>query len=356
MSRIINVSNRLPVRVNADGSITRTTGGLASALDGADLGDDLLWIGWPGSALEALEAPDDIRASLESLNIKPVYLTQEEVDGFYEGYANGTLWPLVHYMIERAKFDPGWWQAYRQVNQRFADTVAEIASPEDVIWVHDYHLLLLPEMLRRRLPDLRIGFFLHTPFPSSDVFRVLPERAEVLRGLLGADIIGFHTVNYVRHFRSALLRVLGLSAEMETLHYNERTVHLRPYPIGHNHLGFLAEMSSPDFADVVQAHREQTTGTRLILSVERLDYTKGLPEKLAAMRAFLESNPDLATEVSFVLIAVPSRQGVEEYDALTEEVQREVGAINGDFGALGHTPVLFFHRSFRRRISPPCTS
>ena len=346
MSRTINVSNRLPVRVHADGTVTRTTGGLASALDGAGLGDKLLWIGWPGVPSEAYDDLGPIQASLERLNIKPVFLSERDIDGFYEGYANSTLWPLVHYMLERAKFDPAWWQAYRRVNEAFARAIVQAAGPDDIVWIHDYHLVLLPQMLREERPDLRIGFFLHTPFPSSDVFRALPERSQVLRGLLGADIIGFHTVNYVRHFRSALLRVLGLAAEMETLHYNERTVHLRAYPIGHNHVGLTAEMEKPDFPDVVRAQREQATGTRIILSVERLDYTKGLPEKLAAIRRFLERNSELSPDVSFVLIAVPSRQGVEEYDALTEEVQREVGAINGDFGALGHTPVLFFHRSF----------
>lgn len=346
MGRIINVSNRLPVRVGADGTVTTTAGGLASALDGAELGDDLVWIGWPGEASETLSDMAAVRANLHALNIKPVFLTKAELDGFYEGYANSTLWPIVHYMIERARFDGGWWETYRQVNQRFADAVLETAKPGDIVWIHDYHLVLMPRMLRAKAPNLHIGFFLHTPFCSSDVFRTLPERAEVLRGLLGADIIGFHTVSYVRHFRSALLRVLGLSSDMETMHYEERTIHLRAYPIGHNHLGFMREMESPNFPDVVRAQTAHATGHRLVLSVERLDYTKGLPEKLAAIRRFLEGNPKLAAEVSFVLIAVPTRQGVEEYDLLTEEVQREVGAINGDFGSLEHTPVLFFHRAF----------
>ena len=346
MSRVINVSNRLPVRFEDNGTVSRTTGGLASALEGANLGNDLIWLGWPGNDVETMDDPDAVQRSLEAMNIKPVFLTRAEIDGFYEGYANGTLWPVVHYMIERAKFNAEWWAAYQQVNQRFATAIAEVVQPDDLVWIHDYHLLLLPSMLRAIVPEQRIGFFLHTPFPSSDVFRTLPEKADVLRGLLGADIIGFHTANYVRHFRSALLRVLGLAAEMETLHYNERTVHLRAYPIGHNHVGFRQELERSDFVELLRTQREQATGTRIVLSVERLDYTKGLPEKLGAIRRFLETNPDLATEVSFVLIAVPSRQGVAEYDALTEDVQREVGAINGEFGALGHTPVLFLHRSF----------
>lgn len=346
MGKLIMVSNRLPVKIHSDGTTTRTAGGLASALDGAALEMEQLWVGWPGGAAEDFEDLEKVRSELGKSGVAPVFLTHEEMDGFYEGYSNSTLWPLLHYMVERAKFSNEWWEAYRRVNQKFADVIMEVADEGDQVWIHDYHLFLVPSMLRGQKKGLRVGFFLHTPFCTSEIFRVLPDRVELLKGVLGADVIGFHTYNYLRHFRSSLLRVLGWESETEGIWHNGREVHLGVYPIGHNHAGFDVIMNRPDFPEVVERHRLDIGGKRLILSVERLDYTKGLPEKLAAMRRFLELHPDKRDEVLFVLIAVPSRQGVEEYDDLTEQVQMEVGAINGAFGKVGHSPVQFLHRGF----------
>lgn len=340
------VSNRLPVNIEADGSARRTTGGLASALTGAAPAHEQLWVGWPGGAAEDFEDLEKVRSGLLDSGVAPVFLTRDEVEGFYEGYANSTLWPLLHYMVERTKFSNDWWEMYRRVNLKFAEVILEAADEGDQVWIHDYHLFLLPAMLRGRKKGLRVGFFLHTPFCSSEIFRVLPNRAEILNGVLGADVIGFHTYGYLRHFRSSLLRVLGREAEMEGIWHDGREVRMGVYPIGHNHAGFDREMRRPDFPELVAKHLQDLAGKRMILNVERLDYTKGLPEKLAAMRRFLERNPDKRDDVLFVLVAVPSRQGVQEYDALTEEVQREVGAINGEFGKVGHAPVQFLHRGF----------
>jgi trehalose 6-phosphate synthase/phosphatase len=346
MSKLIMVSNRLPVRIEADGASSRTEGGLASALEGAQLEMEQLWVGWPGGAVEDFEDVERVARDLRRIGVVPVFLTRDEVDGFYEGYSTSTLWPLMHYMIERARFSREWWDAYRRVNRKFAEAILDVAQDGDQVWVHDYHLFLLPEMLRGAGKELRVGFFLHTPFCSSEIFRVLPDRAELLKGVLGADLIGFHTYNYVRHFRSALLQVLGWETEMEGMWHDGREVRMGVYPIGHNHTGFEREMQAPDFPDLLVRHLGDLAGKRMILNVERLDYTKGVPEKLAAMRRFLEANPDKRDDVLFVLIAVPSRQGVREYDELTEEVQREVGAINGEFGKVGHAPIQFLHRGF----------
>lgn len=346
MAKLIMVSNRLPVKIDTDGTASRTTGGLASALEGVELEADQLWVGWPGGALEDFAEPEKVRAALKEMDVAPVFLSQEEIDGFYEGYANSTLWPLLHYMVERAKFSREWWDSYVAVNRKFADVVLEVAEDGDHVWVHDYHLFLVPSMLRRTDINLRVGFFLHTPFCTSEIFRVLPHRAELLKGVLGADVIGFHTFNYLRHFRSAMLRVLGWESETERLWHNGREIFMGVYPIGHNHLLLEREIQRPDFAETLARHEADIGGKRVILNVERLDYTKGLPEKLAAMRRFLELHPERSEEVLFVLIAVPSRQGVEEYDLLTEQVQREVGAINGEYGKVGHSPVQFLHRGF----------
>lgn len=346
MSQLILVSNRLPIRVNDAGDVERTTGGLASALEGAGIEGDFKWIGWGGVCEEEIGDKAAYEKKLGEVGVHPVLLTEEDLNGYYEGYSNSTLWPMVHYMVDRARFDPRWMQSYRAVNRKFAEVVARDAEPGGQVWVHDYHLFLLPEMLREMRPDLKIGFFLHTPFPSSEIFRALPERDEILRGLLGCDLIGFHTYNYLRHYRSSLLRILGIEGDTDGLWHGNRHVRYGVYPIGHNRSGFHAAMESDAYRRALADHAERIGGGKLLLSVERLDYTKGVPQKLAAIRKFLEANPGQRSQVNFVIIAVPSRVGVEEYEELTEVVQREVGAINGDFGEVGHSPVQFLHRGF----------
>ncbi len=346
MGKLIMVSNRLPVKLDADGRVERTAGGLASALEGTAIDKEQVWVGWPGLSAEEIADPEPVRSAMAGQQMVPVFLTQPELDGFYEGYSNSTLWPILHYMVERARFSQEWWETYREVNLKFAKTIIGIAQPGDEIWIHDYQLFLVPKLLRQLKEGLRIGFFLHTPFSSSEMYRTLPNRADILEGLLGADVIGFHTYSYLRHFRSSVLRVLGLESEMEGIRHDGREIRMGVYPIGHNHCGFDRIMNSPEFPAVLNQQRDALSGLRLILNVERLDYTKGLPQKLAAMKRFLENHPEKRDEVLFLLIAVPSRQGVQEYDALTEEVQREVGAINGTFGKVGHAPVQFLHRGF----------
>lgn len=340
------VSNRLPVSIAADGTARRTAGGLASALEGARSDDNRLWVGWPGGTEEDFGDLEAVRRALAETGLKPVFLTRDELDGFYEGYANSSLWPVLHSMVERARFSHDWWDVYEEVNRRYSDVVLECAEDGDEIWIHDYHLFLVPTMLRESGRQLRIGFFLHTPFPTSEVFRALPNRNQLLEGLLGADLLGFHTYDYLRHFRSSLLRVLGIESETEKMWLDGREVRMGVYPIGHNHMGFDKEMRDPGFPAVLAEHSRHLSGKRMILNVERLDYTKGVPEKLEAMKRFLERHPNKRKEVLFVLIAVPSRQGVAEYDSLTEHVQREVGAINGEFGTIGHAPIQFLHRGF----------
>ena len=346
MSHLTLVSNRLPIRINEQGEVERTTGGLASALAGAGIPGDYTWIGWGGINEEELEDREAYTKKLKDVGVQPVILKTEEFDAYYEGYSNSTLWPMLHYMKDRAKFNPEWMTSYRVVNQKFAEVIAKEADAKGLVWIHDYHLLLLPTMLRELRPDLKIGFFLHTPWPSSEIIRALPERNEILEGLLGCDVIGFHTYNYLRHFRSCLLRILGIEGESEGLWHGDRMVRMGVYPIGHNRTGFQEALKSDTYKEALKLHKERLGGGKLILSVERLDYTKGVPEKLDAIREFLKQNPAQRSEVNFVIIAVPSRVGVEEYNMLAETVQREVGAINGDYGEVGHSPIQFLHRGF----------
>jgi trehalose 6-phosphate synthase/phosphatase len=346
MSKLILVSNRLPVRVKSDGTPQRTTGGLASALAAVETDAPQYWVGWSGTPLENTPDPDSLRKTMSELKIVPVFLTADEIDGFYEGYSNGTLWPLLHYMTQKAHFKNDWADHYRRANEKFADAILEIAEDGDTVWVHDYHLFLLPGILRERKPNLKIGFFLHTPFPSSEIFRVLPEREEILKGLLGADLLGFHTYNYLRHFRSSLLHLLGLESDIDHLYLEGRRPTFGVFPIGHNHKGFHDAMAHPGYRETHQEMAESLNGRKLILSVERLDYTKGVPQKLEAIRHFLTNYPQHRGKVVFAIIAVPSRESVDEYADLTETVQREVGAINGEFGTMDLAPINFLHRGF----------
>lgn len=355
MAKTILVSNRLPVRIDAEGRVARTAGGLASALAAAQIDgpraaheaspERTLWVGWPGASSRALRALPDVVPSLAALGVAPVLLEEAELDGYYEGYSNATLWPVLHALVTRAEFRPEWFEAYEAVNGRFVDVVLEHTRPGDTVWIHDFHLFLVPRMLREARRDIRIGFFLHTPFPSSELFRTLPEREALLEGVLGADLIGFHTYSYLRHFRSALLRVLGIESEMDGVRRREHTARLGVHPIGHDHAGFAAALASPEFEVAFREHGTQLGARQLVLGVERLDYTKGVPQKLAAIRRFLEQSPALRRSTVFLLVAVPSRQGIREYDLLTEEVQREVGALNGEFGAVGCVPVQFLHQN-----------
>jgi len=347
MASLILASNRLPIQILTDGSLKRTTGGLASAIEGSGLSDKYTWVGWGGSCPGIGRSESALKSNLRELGVEPVLLSEKNISGYYDGYSNSTLWPLLHYMQGRARFDPKWIECYRSVNTQFAETIAEIASPNAHVWIHDYHLMLLPQILREMRPDIKIGFFLHTPFPSSEIFRALPERDELLKGLLGCDLIGFHTYNYLRHFISSLIRILGVEADMDGLWQKNRHIQLGVYPIGHNSEGFQAAAKSEDFVKMHSEHAKHLGAGKLILSVERLDYTKGLPQKLTAIRQFLHEHPEQRGLVHFVLVAVPSRRGVEEYDSLTAQVQCEVGAINGDYGDVGHSPVQFLHRSFQ---------
>lgn len=347
MSKLIVVSNRLPVQLDAAGKLVRSSGGLASAMAG--LGDaDQRWVGWPGQlpADGPVSAEDLTRQLREELSCEPVLIDDDALyQGYYAGYANSTLWPLLHYMTQRAAFEPDWFSAYEAINARFAEVVLSVAEPGDRVWVHDYQLMLLPQMLRAQRPDLRIGYFLHVPFPSYEVFRVLPDREALLSGMLGADQIGFHTFGYLRHFRSALLRGLDQESMPDTAVVDGRRVSLGVYPIGHNRAAFDAVTANPDFPERVAKLRGEIGDRRVVLSVERLDYTKGIPQKLRAIDRFLAQHPERRSDTMFYIVAVPSRQSVDAYRDLTEEVQLAVGDLNGRYSTVSRQPVHFYNRA-----------
>ena len=238
---IINVSNRLPVTVGD--KIRKSSGGLVAALEGLPADEfDLKWIGWPGGEVPVESQRVSLEHTLrEEYGCIPVFFSREEADAHYEGFSNSTLWPLLHYMTDRFRYETEWWDAYQSVNQRFADKVLELATDDELVWVHDYQLMLLPAMLKKARPTLRVGFFLHTPFPSYEVFRVHPNRTELLEGMLGADQVGFHTFNYLRNFHIAVLRSLGYDSQVTSIHREGHTTQLGTYPIGINAAAFRGD-------------------------------------------------------------------------------------------------------------------
>jgi len=343
MRKIISVANRLPVTVGK--TITKSSGGLVSALDGVADQFDINWVGWPGTSFKNSQRARDVEKRLkDDYGCAPVFLSKKEVASFYEGFSNGSLWPLLHYMNQYVSHDESWWDEYQKVNIYFADKVMETAKKNDLIWVHDYHLMLVPKLLRKRRPDLRIGFFLHTPFPSYEVFRCHPHRQELLEGLLGCDLVGFHTFGYMRHFRSSVMRILGIESQMTSLVCDNRNVHMGVYPIGANSGAFTEEVKTERFEKQKKVFQETFHNKKIVLSVERLDYTKGITRRLEAIDKYLERCRD-KDNICFVFVAIPSRGEVAQYQQLREQVEGQVGRINGKHATLNNTPINFIHQS-----------
>jgi trehalose 6-phosphate synthase/phosphatase len=319
-----------------------THGGLAAALSGLE--GTHKWIGWPGAVIPP-EHEQGVREELARDGLYPVFLSAEDEDEFYARICNDSLWPLFHYMTGRFSFDQQAWGRYVDVNERFADAIAEQCVSGSRVWVHDFHLMLVPAALRRRRPDVSIGFFLHVPFPSSEIYRLLPSREQVLRGLLGSDYIGFHTGDYVRHFRSSCLRVLGIEPEPDAVEYEGRLVGVGADPIGIDVESFLRTLADPETARIQEEIEERYAGRRLILGVERLDYTKGIPQKLQAFERFVEQDPERAATTTMLQVLVPSRLESTEYRQQRDEIELQVAHVNGRFGQPGRTPVEYLHRS-----------
>jgi trehalose 6-phosphate synthase/phosphatase len=349
-SRLLIVSNRLPVTASLeeDGGVrlSAASGGLATGLRPWYEGAGGLWIGWPGDVSRFSAAQrTELERQLEARSVVPVLLSQDHVNRYYNGFANRVLWPLFHYLIDRVPVDATGWDAYRQVNATFAQAVVRQYRPGDVIWIHDYQLMLVPAMVRARLPEARIGFFLHIPFPSSEVFRTLPWRREILEGLLGADLIGFHTFSYLRHFVASLLHVEGIEADVDRVRVGDRHVTVGAFPMGIDAASFVALAEDPEVAAAAAKIREEAGGRRILLGVDRLDYTKGIPRRLTSIERLLTREPDLRDQVRYIQVAVPSRGEVDSYQRFRRLVEEAVGRINGTCGTVRSTPVHYIHQS-----------
>ncbi|HWM84770.1 MAG TPA: bifunctional alpha,alpha-trehalose-phosphate synthase (UDP-forming)/trehalose-phosphatase [Kofleriaceae bacterium] len=353
-------SARLPVSVSRGSGeagsgweVSASPGGLATALRAVAGQRPFVWVGWPGAPVPADDRAEVTRRLEEEGGGVPVFLERKEVQGWYEELSNRVLWPLFHAMPPAIKVASGAWQRYVDVNQRFADAIAERARPGDTIWVHDYQLALVPQMLRQRELDCAIGFFLHIPFPASETFRTLPVREEILRGILGSNFIGFHAYEYISHFRSSILRILGVESDPEHLVLPTHHVRMGALPIGIEPEEIEEIAARPEIAAEYAELRERYRGRKVILGVDRLDYTKGLPQKLVAFEELLEKHPELAEKVVFIQIASPSRMGVAEYQKLKREIDELVGRISGRFGTLSGSPLVYMHQHVPREQLVP---
>ena len=323
----------------------RSSGGLSAALDA--FRGDATWVGWPGAVVpSALQKRVSTRLARDQLY--PVFLSADEEEDFYGKVCNDTLWPLFHYFQGRLRITAEAWTRYVEVNERFADTIVEHCEPDSRVWVHDFHLMLVPAMLRAREPRLSIGFFLHIPFPSSEVYRLLPAREQLLRGVLGADYVSFQVGDYARHFRSSCLRMLGIDSEPDSLEIDGRRVGIGVDPIGIDVDGFREVIADPETGRLLADLEKQYEGRQLVLGVERLDYTKGIPQKLQAFERFLEQDPGRARTTTMIQVVVPSRLDSPEYRAQRDEIELLIAGINGQFGRPGMTPVEYIHRDISK--------
>ncbi|MBC7512797.1 bifunctional alpha,alpha-trehalose-phosphate synthase (UDP-forming)/trehalose-phosphatase [Candidatus Saccharibacteria bacterium] len=339
------VSNRLPVSVvRRDGKLhfEASSGGLATAMSSLEQ-DDKIWVGWPGIAADDLtdDEKDLIIAELQEQGCYPVFLTAEQVELFYEGYSNDTLWPLFHYFQSLTRHRNEYWDSYQQVNQLFAEAAAEVTATDGTVWIHDYHLMTMPSMLRTLLPESSIGFFLHIPFPSFEIYRLLPQRKELLEGLLGADLIGFHVYDYARHFLSSCLRLLGIASHQGLIDYNGRTVKTDAYPIGIDYEKFRKTLNLSSTKNSIASLTTMYKDMKLILSVDRLDYSKGIPQRLEAYRILLHDFPEWRGKVKLQMIAVPSRTEVKTYQELRDTIEQTVSRINGEYGTVDWAPISY---------------
>lgn len=348
-STLFVVSNRLPVtltRSKGEFTFKASSGGLATAMAGLP-GGRFTWIGWPGLEVRRDERTHVTERLEREHGAIPVFLSRNEIEQFYNRFSNGVLWPLFHYLPDITDFDLAGWSAYQEVNEKFAAEVDRQAPYGSFVWVQDYHLMLVPKLLRDRRPDLKIAFFLHIPFPSSEVYRLLPVRGEILEGLLGADVVGFHTYDYARHFLSSCQRILGCDPQPRHVTWNGRLVGVAVNPIGIDLEKFEAESGAPATERELAQLRKEIGNRKVILGVDRLDFSKGLRHKIRAFARFLDLYPDQADKVLLIQVAVPSRTGVSQYRHLRREIEELVGRTTGLHGSPGHSPIHFLFKSVK---------
>jgi len=359
MAKNIIVSNRLPIQITKlDNSFefTPTSGGLATGMNSVHKGQKSLWIGWPGINDDDIDKKTwvPLKKTLKKEGYFPVSLNNREIEDFYYGLSNKSLWPLFHYFIEFSVFNEKQWKSYIEVNQKFADNVIHNIQKGDTVWIHDYQLLLCPKMIKDVRPDVTIGFFLHIPFPSFEIFRIFPWREPLLEGILGADLVGFHTYDYERHFLSSVKRILRKEVTFNRVNLETREVVVNTFPMGidydkfrnaaQSHLNMAIDEKS-DLKKQLELHKKGADDGKLILSIDRLDYTKGVVKRIEAFELFLTKYPQYLEKVRLVMLTVPSRSSVSDYQRLKKETDEIVGRVNGKFATINWTPIWYYYRA-----------
>ena len=355
-NKTIIVSNRLPLQISIDENgleVSSSVGGLATGMKSVHADGNGIWIGWSGLTEEQLteNISSAVEEKIRNEKCVPVTLSKEDIKNYYLGFSNKALWPLFHYFMEYTAFEQIEWEAYVRVNKKFAEVVLENLNDGDTVWVHDYQLMLLPQLIRERRPNVTIGFFLHIPFPSYEIFRTFPWRQELLEGVLGSDLIGFHTYDYERHFLSSIKRIMRLDVNFNEISDNDRVIKVDSFPMGIDYDKFYkaAKQHNKTGANISDLQKRLNThlseDTKLILSIDRMDYTKGIPNRIRAFEYFLEQYPEFQEKVRLIMLAVPSRSNVPQYKKLKRETDELVGRINGKFATVSWTPIWYFYRS-----------
>jgi len=347
--KTIIISNRLPVKVKRTDkglTITESEGGLATGLGSLFPSENNIWIGWPGLEVTDKEEQVFITKELLKQNLIPLFLTENEVECFYEGFANEIIWPICHYRPSYSIFDRKSWLFYRQVNKKFLSLAEQYIKEGDTIWIHDYHLMLLPSLLRKKFSDVRIGYFQHIPFPSHEVFKLIPWRNELLEGILGADLAGFHTEDDVHYFQNACHRILNKKISKNHIFNSNRKTKTAAFPMGIDAEKFKKisqERRTNVQAKLLKRHLHQN---KIILSIDRLDYSKGIVERIKAIEELLNQYPEYKEKITFIQLIVPSRDTVKQYKLLKDEIDRSVGEVNSKFANSHWAPIQYFYNSY----------
>jgi trehalose 6-phosphate synthase/phosphatase len=355
MKKIFLASNQIPVHINrVDGGfeIQPSEELTSSGLEEFYSKYETRWIGLTGiDDLElSVHEQHSLRNELTDFECVPIFPDMEDYDLYLHGFSRNTIWPLFHYFTQNAEYDDKAWDAYVRVNEIYADKILKLVEDGDTIWIHDFHLMLLPRMIKEKLPGVSIGLFMHIPFPSFEIFRLLPWRVEVIEGMLGADLIGFHTYDYVRHFLSCVRRIMGIETIFNRIKIGERELKVDAFPKGINFEKFREsnekKLEKTEFQKVIESNIVSSSTEKIILSIDKLDYTKGIPQRLRAFELFLNENPAYLEKVSLILLAMKSGETGDTYDALKREVDELVGRINGNYGTITWMPVRYLNREF----------
>ena len=361
MFKNIIVSNRLPIKItkiNGSFDFKPSTGGLATGLSSIHKNNRSLWVGWTGLSSETINDEENnyINQNLKKLKLSQIRLNSEEINDFYFGMSNKCLWPLFHYFIEFSIFESNMWDAYKKINEKFCDHIVSKIDQGGTVWIHDYQLLLLPKMIKEIRPDVTIGFFLHIPFPSFEIFRIFPWRIELLEGMLGSDLIGFHTFDYQRHFLSSVKRILMYDVLFNKVILGTREIIVNTFPMGIDFNKFFnaakahqkrIKSEKTELKKQLELHKKNTEDSKFILSIDRLDYTKGVINRLKSFEIFLNKYPQYLEKVRLLMLTVPSRSDVPEYKRLKKETDELVGRINGNYATVNWTPVWYYYREMK---------